>query len=148
MYPSDLDALSTYETASNLISSQAPVRFAVRQVLDAELQRTLLQREKAARQARFTGELVSTSAAAAKSLLPLDNKENLEAIIENAKHETVVKKDFFGRVIEAKPLAEVDGNLREKKAKREERKVWVTYHEGLNNAVRKPMSLQEFLRGL
>lgn len=77
-----------------------------------------------------------------------NNKENIESIIENAKNETVVKKDFFGRVIEAKPLAEVDGNLREKKAKREERKVWVTYHEGLNNAVRKPMSLQEFLRGL
>jgi chromosome transmission fidelity protein 18 len=78
----------------------------------------------------------------------MDNKENLTAIIESAKSETVVKKDFFGRVIEAKPLAELDGNSREKKAKREERKVWVTYNEGLNNAVRKPMSLQEFLRGL
>lgn len=123
------------------------MRFAVRQVLDAELQRTILQRENAARQARFTGGPLP-SATPTKSVLPMDNKENLTAIIESAKSETVVKKDFFGRVIEAKPLAELDGNSREKKAKREERKVWVTYNEGLNNAVRKPMSLQEFLRGL
>lgn len=59
----------------------------------------------------------------------------------------LVKRDFFGRVIEAKPLAELDGNS-EKRVRKEERKVWVTYHEGLNNAVRKPISLMEFMRGL
>jgi chromosome transmission fidelity protein 18 len=50
-----------------------------------------------------------------------------------------------------RPLAEVDGNSGQRKrakADAAERKVWVTFHEGLNNAVRKPMSLDEFLRGL
>jgi chromosome transmission fidelity protein 18 len=77
-------------------------------------------------------------------LSALDNKENM---VEEAKAATLIKKDFFGRVIEAKPLAELDRNS-EKRARREERKVWVTFHEGLNNAVRKPISLGEFLRGL
>lgn len=77
-----------------------------------------------------------------------DNKENLKSIIQSAKTGMAVKKDFFGRVIEAKPLSELDRNVAEKRARREERKVWVTFHEGLNNAVRKPISLQEFLGGL
>ena len=118
----------------------------MRQVLDQELQRTLAQRESQARQARFRaggGGPVSSAPP------PSDDKENLrKGIIEDAKTATMVKRDFFGRVIEARPLAELDGNSAERRAKREERKVWVTYHEGLNNAVRKPMSLQEFLRGL
>ncbi|KFH44560.1 Chromosome transmission fidelity protein-like protein [Hapsidospora chrysogenum ATCC 11550] len=142
----DLDALSTFETASSLLSSQAPTRYAVRQVLDQELQRTLAQRESQARQARFRA---GGGGPAPSAPLPSDDKENLrKGIIEDAKTATMVKRDFFGRVIEARPLAELDGNSAERRAKREERKVWVTYHEGLNNAVRKPMSLQEFLRGL
>ena len=144
----DLDALSTFETASSLLSSQAPTRYAVRQVLDQELQRTLAQREAQARQARFrTGGAAAVDTPSSSSL-PLDNKENLKNIIDNAKTATMMKRDFFGRVVEARPLAELDGNSAERRAKREEHKVWVTYHEGLNNAVRKPMSLQEFFRGL
>lgn len=66
------------------------------------------------------------------------------AIVEDG---LVVKKDFFGRIIQAQPLAEVTGGAREQKAATQE-KVWVTFHEGLNNAVRKPMMLREFLSGL
>ena len=79
-------------------------------------------------------------------------------IINNDKP-AAVKRDFFGRVIPTRPLAAVttgtDGNMAAgggKGRRREEEgakgaKVWVTYHEGLNNAVRKPISLEEFLRG-
>ena len=141
----DLDALSTFETGTSLLSSLAPIRYAVRQVLDQELQRTISERERQARQARFKH---GGAAAPASSALPFDNKENLKSIIEKAKTATIVKKDFFGRIVEAKPLAEIDANGAQNKAKREEKKVWVTYHEGLNNAVRKPMSLQDFMRGL
>lgn len=63
------------------------------------------------------------------------------------KPDVVVMRDFFGRIIESKPLAELDGNC-DRRRRHEERKVWVTYHEGLNNAVRKPISLKEFLRVL
>lgn len=61
-----------------------------------------------------------------------------------------MKKDFFGRIIEAQPLAaaaELDARSG-KGVVKEENKVWVTYHEGLNNAVRKPISLKDFLRVL
>lgn len=104
-----------------------------------------MQRETLARQARFRA---GGPADAPVSSLPFDNKENLKSIVQDAKNATIVKRDFFGRVIEARPLAELDSNSAERRAKREEHKVWVTYHEGLNNAVRKPMSLQEFFKGL
>lgn len=80
--------------------------------------------------------------------MPFDNKENLKGMAEAAKAATLVKRDFFGRIIEAKPLSEVDMNAAARRARKEERKVWVTFHEGMNNAVRKPISLQEFMRGL
>lgn len=137
--------MSAFETGINLISAQAPTRFAVRQVLDQELQRTLALRSTKARQARFTaGGGDDTDALPAPSLSALVDKENMAV---DPKEATLIKRDFFGRVIEAKPLAELDVNS-EKRARREERKVWVTFHEGLNNAVRKPISLGDFLRGL
>lgn len=64
-----------------------------------------------------------------------------------------VKRDFFGRIIvdTPNPLEERDGNgdarRKRRDADKERCKVWVTYNEGLNNAVRKPISLEEFLRG-
>ncbi|KAF4336389.1 chromosome transmission fidelity 18 [Fusarium beomiforme] len=144
----DLDVLATFETgASLLLPSAAPTRYAVRQVLDQELKRTLVEREALARQSRF------------KAGNPLGHAEQLNTdkiltskkhTLENPQDMTLIKRDFFGRIIEARPLAEITGNTPEQQAKKEEkeRKVWVTYHEGLNNAVRKPMSLQEFMRGL
>ena len=51
---SDLDVLATFETAgAHILAAQAPTRFAVRQVLDQELYKTKVNRENAARQARF-----------------------------------------------------------------------------------------------
>ena len=144
---SDLDALSTFETgASLLVASQTPTRYAVRQVLDQELQRTMALRETAARQARFRAGNPSDPLALPLTLM--DNKENLKKIVEEAKDSTLIKRDFFGRIVEAKPLSELDRNSAEKRARREVRKVWVTFHEGLNNAVRKPISLREFMRAL
>ncbi|KAI5463072.1 hypothetical protein BGZ63DRAFT_380441 [Mariannaea sp. PMI_226] len=147
----DLDHLSTFETASNLLSSQAPTRYAVRQVLDQELKLTIATREAQARQARFQAghplgsqETYSDkeNAASAKA------KAKAKALEAAAAAEALVKRDFFGRVIEALPLAQLNVNGEAKDVKQEERKVWVTYHEGLNNAVRKPISLLEFMRGL
>ena len=66
------------------------------------------------------------------------------------------KKDFFGRVVrEIMPLQEIDGNVdgdgkgKSKKEKgRDDNKVWVSFHEGFSNAVRKPITIEELLRGL
>ncbi|EHK20326.1 uncharacterized protein TRIVIDRAFT_181187 [Trichoderma virens Gv29-8] len=141
----DIDSLATYETASALLSSQAPTRFAVRQVLDQELRRTLALRETHARQARFqAGYAIGEGEPQQQLLQPTQSQKHDLAVVEDG---LVVKKDFFGRIIQAQPLAEVTGGLAEKKAASQE-KVWVTFHEGLNNAVRKPMTLREFLSGL
>ena len=144
----DIDALSMYETgAAILLASQAPTRYAVRQVLDQELQRATALRANEARQARFRAGNPSQDGAAV-SLPSANDKENIGAKVAAKKSgDTLIKRDFFGRIIEAKPLAELDGNA-ERKARLEDRKVWVTFHEGLNNAVRKPISVEEFLRVL
>jgi chromosome transmission fidelity protein 18 len=143
---SDIDALSTYETASSLLTSQPPTRFAVRQVLDQELHRTLVIRETLARQARFrAGRVIGEGEQQPSSSLlqPSLSQKDVMAVVEDG---LVVKKDFFGRIIQAQPLAEITSSALAKKASQE--KVWVTFHEGLNNAVRKPMMLHEFLSGL
>ncbi|TQN71431.1 Chromosome transmission fidelity protein 18 [Colletotrichum shisoi] len=143
----DLDALAVYETAGNLVlSSQAPTRYAVRQVLDQELQKTITLREAAARQARFT----AGGPMGLEEIPVHDNKKNV--LKEQARIlEASIKRDFFGRIIPARPLGEVDGNAKRRKGHEHEKsdnKVWVTYHEGMNNAVRKPITLQEFMKGM
>ncbi|KAK4182356.1 putative chromosome transmission fidelity protein 18 [Podospora australis] len=146
----DLDALSTFETAGTLLSAQAPTRYAVCQVLDQELKKAIAGREMAARQARLRqgGEYHVP----VQQLSLEDDKENKNTAPEG--EVKAVKKDFFGRIIEERPLGErsANGGHRRKGSRRggEEKewdKVWVTYHEGINNAVRKPISLEEFMRG-
>lgn len=119
------------------------------------MQKAKLERERLARQARFrAGNPHAT--AVEDSFIFDDNKEN-----STPKGPVLpvlgVKKDFFGRVIEnteARALKETNANGRPKSrsegdgALKGEAKIWVTFHEGLNNAVRKPISLNELLRGL
>lgn len=121
-------------------------------------------RENAARQARMNnGQTNSTYKPHATTTLDamvLDaNKESMAMLADQKE----VKRDFFGRVIaeRKKPLDENanaatgGGDGRESKRKgrgdvagdEKDIKVWVTYHEGINNAVRKPISLEEFMRG-
>jgi chromosome transmission fidelity protein 18 len=143
-----LDTLVTFETALSAASAPAPVRYAVRQVLDQEYQKNIIVRENAARQARY------------KAGNPDDD---IECSISNKEHkghhaqERVLgaKKDFFGRVVreEVMPLGEIDGNAQAegkagKKDFKDDNKVWVSFHEGFSNAVRKPITVEELLRGL
>ncbi|KPM43636.1 Chromosome transmission fidelity protein 18 [Neonectria ditissima] len=146
----DLDALATFETAASLmLASQAPTRYAVRQVLDQELKLTIAAREALARQARFKAGNPFGHDETAFNNKEKAAKNKALAIAEAAKEATLVKRDFFGRVIEVRVL-----NLHEKSEERralqaeKERNIWVTYHEGLNNAVKKPMSFQEFMASL
>ncbi|KAK0715917.1 hypothetical protein B0H67DRAFT_254542 [Lasiosphaeris hirsuta] len=158
----DIESLATYETAGAFVLAvQAPTRYAVRQVLDQELIKTIAQREGAARQARLRAGGFSGTGTRPQGEYVFDDKENAgsaaagKSAIEKMKAlmvETSVKKDFFGRIIVEKSagaLGEADGNGGARKSKENEKgRVWVTYHEGLNNAVRKPISLEEFLGGL
>jgi chromosome transmission fidelity protein 18 len=58
-------------------------------------------------------------------------------------------------VREPVPLQEIDGNAESerksrkgKKDGKDDNKVWVSFHEGFSNAVRKPITIEELLRGL
>ncbi|KIN08459.1 hypothetical protein OIDMADRAFT_107508 [Oidiodendron maius Zn] len=142
-----LDILVTFETASASPSAPPPVRYAVRQVLDQEYQKNIIVRENAARQARFNA---GNSHLDAESLLPSQKETETKQFLNEQTVDT--KRDFFGRVLsDGMPLKEIDGNAdgkrREEKSQKNE-KVWVSYHEGFSNAVRKPITIQEFLRGL
>ncbi len=138
-----------FETASISVGASPPVRYAVRQVLDQEYQKNIIVRENAARQARY------------KAGNPDDDVEFSIASKEHKGHQALeivigAKKDFFGREIreEVIPLQEIDGNAepegkkKKKKDAKDDNKVWVSFHEGFSNAVRKPITVEELLRGL
>ncbi|KAI1368062.1 ATPase [Xylaria arbuscula] len=149
----DIDLLATFESSAAVLhGTQAPTRYAVRQVLDQERQKAKLLRDNAARQARYRAANPNAS-----EDYVFDDKENVNKVKENALPAIPVKKDFFGRIIQTvvRPLSESDGNNADKRKPssnnvlgKAETKVWVTYHEGMNNAVRKPITLDELLRGL
>lgn len=76
---------------------------------------------------------------------------SLENALKRKKNE--VKKDFFGRVVvvDDEPKEdEEEGGSKRKKVKGEEPKetVWLSFHEGFSNAVRKGVTLDEFMSGL
>ncbi|KAI0974624.1 hypothetical protein F4678DRAFT_383264 [Xylaria arbuscula] len=148
----DLDLLATFETSAAVLhGTQTPTRYAVRQVLDQERQKASLLRENAARQARYKAGNPN-----APEIYVFDNKENASMAKDKALPSIPTRKDFFGRVIQAavRPLSALDENSTDNRKTsgnalgKVETKVWVTYHEGMNNAVRKPIALDELLRGL
>lgn len=58
------------------------------------------------------------------------------------------KKDFFGREVSVIITSDNNGTAAKPKTKKEENKVWVTFHEGFSDAVRKPITVEELMRGL
>lgn len=139
-----------FETASNILSSQAPTRYAVRQILEQELHLTVARRDKEARQARMGG---SQSLPRERRIVVSDESDRRilqQQKEDNTALQTGLETDFLSRVVEARPLQGFDPDSAERKLKPSirYRKVWVTYHEGLNNAVRKPISLQDLMKGM
>lgn len=78
-----------------------------------------------------------------------ENKENNGA--KQKRVETGVKRDFFGRVIvnDAK-AASSKSNLKSasKSTQGDDKRVWVSFHEGYSNAVRKPITLKGLMDSL
>ena len=150
-----LDTLTTYEMKTN--APPAPIRFAVRQVLEQEYQTEILRQRAAARQARYHG---IGNDAIGFNVHAAEEKENTSAGKQPPKivPGTTVKRDFFGRVInEARPASKgEDGanaaEIAQKTAllgqQTDEKKVWVSFHEGYSNAVRKPITMRELLSSL
>ncbi|CAG7967626.1 unnamed protein product [Penicillium salamii] len=117
--------------------STAPVRYAVRQVLDQE-HRKATTRSK-------------TDSTGASRVATKERGRSDDGSAAQALREAAIKRDFFGRVIEQpapQPRDPDDPDTWADESSKAGRKVWVTFHEGFSNAVRKPISMGELMAGL
>ena len=130
-----------------------PTRFAVRQALDQEFQKYKLRKSVEGRQARYlagAGDEGSDDATMRRNgdLMGFDGPREAEEM-----KPAVIKRDFFGRVISDIQSVSKDVSMMVEKqglassGTNDGRKVWVSFHEGFSNAVRKPITLEELMRG-
>ena len=160
-----VDELGTFTTSTNKTSSSTSdggkVRYAVRQVLEQEWKREIAKREAEARSRRAGG--LTEADPDAESLTPDTNgpqsaktKEKSLSDSANALKAKGVKKDFFGRPImteesnlDSRPSSQAGQNgERPSSGDDEAGRIWMTYHEGYSNAVKKGITLKELLEGL
>ncbi len=78
--------------------------------------------------------------------------EGAVTITEGGKSNVAAARcDFFGRIVHdaQPPSISNSGEKPDKfgKGNNDENKVWVSFHEGFSNAVRKPITLEELMRG-
>lgn len=132
-----IDSLVAFSKMTGISSASAPVRYAVRQVLDQEYRKETLRKQSDAKNAAngrsFNGQSAKDQGGTARKVSG-----------------DAVKRDFFGRVIQepVRETTETENGSPSDETSKAGRKVWVTYHEGFSNAVRKPISMGELLAGL
>lgn len=145
-----LDSLVTFSkttgSSASCASGSAPVRYAVRQVLDQEYHKEIVRKHS---------DMINSSAAAnSKQSMA---RKSTDGENENSKaplKDLGAKRDFFGRIIEEpqRDPAAGDGNGDRDPGQSDESKagskVWLIYHDGYSNAVRKPITMAELLMGL
>lgn len=141
-----LDTLAEFETLTRAGGMPPATRYAVRQVMDQEFQKEQMRRQEKARQARYLAGNPSGEDHECDGVLP--GKVGSKGAEDGKSRVAGVKRDFFGRV-----LGEGEEGTTRKKRKGmkgmvEENKVWVSFHEGFSNAVRKPITLEELMIGL
>jgi chromosome transmission fidelity protein 18 len=139
MEPS-LDVLANFETLG--AKKDEKVRYAVRSVLEQEWRKESALRDHANRKRRG-GQDEHDESEAAK-----EEKTTEEKVAEANKK--AVKRDFFGRIIQ-----ETEASRKEDKRKQDSGemqgdvgRIWVSFHEGFSNAVKKPVTIDDILRGL
>lgn len=145
-----LDSLVVFETASQSNSATAPTRYAIRQVLEQEYQKYLFRQRTNAWQVRRR----SGDGHGFEDGLGAGNKDIASTETEVVKlRPMAVRRDFFGRVVDValpttKGYSSQGGNGGSQDSILDEKcNVWVSYHEGFSNAVRKPITLDELMRG-
>jgi chromosome transmission fidelity protein 18 len=141
MEPS-LDVLATFETLGG--KKDDKVRYAVRSVLEQEWRKESALREHANRKRRGGQTEHDDEPEAGKK----EEKSTEEKVAEA--NRKAVKRDFFGRVIR-----ETDASRKEDKRKQDSGemqgdvgRIWVSFHEGFSNAVRKPVTIDDIMRGM
>ncbi|KAL4803209.1 hypothetical protein BDV18DRAFT_145376 [Aspergillus unguis] len=151
-----LDSLVTFSKAPTLSSTTGLVRYAIRQVLDQEYRKESIRKNSEA----LSSSTSTSKKSNAKSPNPNDKQGSPSDLASKLKS-GAVKRDFFGRIIENSVQADKEKGGKDELSPQEEkarnaqkeasnagRKVWVTYHDGFSNAVRKPISMAELLGGL
>ncbi|XPS78232.1 Chromosome transmission fidelity protein 18 [Ascochyta lentis] len=132
-----LDALGSFETLGT--KKDDKVRYAVRSVLEMEWKKESSRIDMENRKRRGGQE--------SEEVVVNDVKDDDVAKKLDDANKRAVKRDFFGRVIKEKPLLE--GEVRKKtKQEGDDDRIWVSFHEGFSNAVRKPITIDELFRGL
>lgn len=119
----------------------APVRYAVRQVLDQEYRKETMRKQSE----------VLSSSKPGQTWNDKSGKNDDQSAKKNAiRNAPGIKRDFFGRILkDPEPrLQRSDDSPVQNEASKAGRKVWVTYHDGFSNAVRKPISMNELMAGL
>lgn len=160
-----IDVFSTYhvfpdsaKAKTSNAATQQPTRYAVRQVLDQELRKEKMLQASVTRQARGSGALLDSHL-----LTLVDDKSTNEG---GSEQKTVkVKRDFFGRPIAVDIIPTLDDVASTKidassiakstatKGKAKDSgvdesgagRIWVSFHEGFSNAVRKPITLNDLM---
>ena len=142
-----IETLTAFHVGRSVGTVPAPIRYAVRQVLDQEHRKATLLRLSNARQAR------SAKPDPDDGDGHTEDKENTD---RSGKHKGVapsmngVKRDFFGRIIDnARPVSSGGKSGAEDSvaSKDDKPRVWISFNEGYSNAVRKPLTLRELLDG-
>ncbi|POS87693.1 hypothetical protein EPUL_000501 [Erysiphe pulchra] len=139
-----LDDLVFFETANPSTISRS-VRYAVRQVLDQEYQKRLTIRANPVNSTLYR---VGESVLHINHKTPKEREENLS---DKGLTKTDVERDFFGRIITGSSTSSKNDSTQVKKnciGQPGDQRVWVTFHEGFSNAVRKPLSIENLLHGL
>lgn len=134
-----LDSLAAFETLSGKRDDK--VRYAVRSVLEMEWKKESALMDADARKRRggqVDGEGVQEA------------KEEVTAVSIEVVNQNAVRRDFFGRVMKethntAKAAKQSAKHVR---TEGDDARIWVSFHEGFSNAVRKPVTLDEIMRGL
>ncbi|EAS34236.2 sister chromatid cohesion factor [Coccidioides immitis RS] len=151
-----LDSLTSFSqtkgTSITSAGSSAPVRYAVRQVLDQEYRKDLLKRQAESRQTRYDAPKPSAN----KSRDP-ERKGSHDESKVSSRHSRLngPQTDFFGRIIPQKEAPVQQNTTPQQGGKNQQNdgqdnqdsKAWVKYHEGFSNAVRKRITMHELMSG-
>ena len=132
-----LDTLASFETLAD--KKDDKVRYAVRSVLEMEWKKESARVDMENRKRRGGQETEEV-------VVPEETEEDVAKKLDEA-NKKASKRDFFGRIIKEKP--HVEGEVRKKtRQEGDDDRIWVSFHEGFSNAVRKPITIDELFRGL
>ncbi|KAL8765153.1 MAG: hypothetical protein Q9209_007685 [Squamulea sp. 1 TL-2023] len=148
-----VDALTSFETAASRGPASSTARYAIRQALDQEYQKSVVGQRASAGQARIG---IGRNVPLHKAADATKNKGQTGLPRKESEHAITPKRDFFGNFIEDDGCKLEKTNGRRPSTDPYDRassekgggKIFVSFHEGYSNAVRKPITLDDLMRGL